>query len=93
MIKLSRDFKIDLLWGLVGGIVTTVVCAMLLNCGPSADTLAAGGKFSVNLEECNRTSKTLCESIACENIFRAQAGRAPRAVPAHCKSTDAGDEK
>ncbi len=45
-----------------------------------------GGKYTVAMEECNRTGKNLCESIACENHTRAAAGRLPRTVPPHCKS-------
>ena len=38
MKKLSREFKIDVAWGVVGGAVTAVVCAVLLNCSPKPVT-------------------------------------------------------
>jgi hypothetical protein len=34
MKKLSRDFKIDVAVGILGGAVTAAVCAALLNCSP-----------------------------------------------------------
>ncbi len=47
-------------------------------------------KYAANLEKCNREAKTLCESIACENVYREAEQRKPRTTPAHCK--DAGGD-
>ncbi len=69
-----------------------LVLISMTSCFPS-ETSVEGGKYTVNLEECNRTARNLCESIACENDWRARAGRFPRAVPAHCQTIkDAGAE-
>lgn len=70
--------------GIVGGVLTVVVSSAINGCFPSEPVLA-GGKYTFNLEECNRQAKTLCESISCENDWRAMAGRTPREVPQHCK--------
>lgn len=57
-----------------------------------SDIALRGGAYKANLDACNIEAKTLCESIACENIFRSISRpiREPRAVPKHCLSHDAG---
>lgn len=85
---MKQSWKNSLFWGIVGGFATLLVCRYLFGCVGSETALAAG-KYSANLEECNRTAKNLCESIACENHYRAAAGRFPRAVPVHCETIKA----
>jgi hypothetical protein len=69
-----------------------VLAIFMVRCFPS-ETSLQGGKYAARLEECNRNARDLCESIACENDWRANAGRFPRAVPTHCKTIkDAGAE-
>jgi hypothetical protein len=46
-------------------------------CAAAADT-ARPAEYGARLAECNRTSKTCTESIACENTARAEFGRALR---------------
>ena len=40
--------------------------------------------YAAELDACTATSKTLCESIACEQKVRAHYQRPARAVPATC---------
>ncbi len=86
----------DYVWGLVGGLLAVAACF------PN-ETALEGGKYATRLEECNRQSATLCESIKCENEWRGRAGRFPREVPAYCRTInsettvtivrDAGDDQ
>jgi len=89
---MKREWTIDLVWGIVGGIITVLVTAYFMGCFPNETTLE-GGKYATNLEECNRTAKTLCDSIKCENEWRARAGRLPRDMPKHCQSFDKAELK
>jgi hypothetical protein len=81
---MKRRWAIDIMFGIIAGILAVMVCTVMQGCFPSEPVLA-GGKYSFNLEECNRRAVTLCESVACENDWRALAGRMPREVPLHCK--------
>lgn len=65
------------------------IAVVIIACGASEVQLR-GGAYGANLEECNRNAKNLCQSIDCENHYRAKEGRFLRTVPAHC--LDAGKE-
>lgn len=45
---------------------------------------AKSAAYSGELDACTLTSKTLCESIQCENKVRARYQRPDRLVPAKC---------
>lgn len=78
---MSRNLKVDIAWAMLAG--TLAVC-----CAASM----SAAKYTANLEECNRNAKSVCESIACENLYRAAEKRQPRIVPVHCTVKDAGAE-
>ncbi len=81
---LSRDVKIDMLWGVFAGIVGVIVCSIFLGGCENAETRAEAALYAKGLRDCNATAKTLCESVACENRSRADAGRELRKEPSHC---------
>jgi hypothetical protein len=83
-----RSWSIDIAWALLAGAIA--VSCWSLSCGSNVAVDAA--RYSTNLEECNRNAKNLCESIACENHYRAAEKRPLRAIPPHCAITDAGVE-
>ena len=70
-----------------GLLSVAVVLALVGGCA-AAEAERKGAEYGVALERCNRVSTTLCASIACENIERADAGRPARALPTSCR--DAG---
>ena len=78
---MSHNLKVDIAWAVLAG--TLAVC-----CAASI----SGSQYTANLEECNRTAKNVCESIACENLYRAAVKHPPRIVPVHCIVKDAGAE-
>ena len=77
----ARNWKIDCVWALVAGTLAACTGAAI-----------SGAKYTANLEECNRNAKNICESIACENLYRAAVNRPPRIQPVHCVLKDGGNE-
>lgn len=51
---------------------------------PSPATLVKVTDYGIELEECNRTSTTCAQSIACENDARARHGRPLRDASKGC---------
>jgi hypothetical protein len=71
-------------------IVAVIFFAFTFTACDFGDGDTRGALYATTLEECNRTSKTLCESIACENHARAANGRGARPVPTSCYLKDSG---
>jgi len=80
-----RRWVPTILLGVIAGLLAVLFSSIVNGCNFPSEPILAGGKYTFNLEECNRQAKTLCESIACENDWRAMAGRMPRDLPLHCK--------
>lgn len=74
-------------WGRICGFASSdgetmraLLTIAAISCMPVLD--ASG--YAAKLEQCNRESRSLCESIVCENRVRLAAGREERRIPSHC---------
>lgn len=67
----------------LAGVMFVMHC---LGCTPAADAAA----YESELLDCNAESKSLCESVMCENRFRAARGRPLRSIIGIC--WDAGSD-
>ncbi len=91
MTKISREVKIDIIWAVLGGVLTVAFCAYAYGCSGVPATPVIAAKYQADLEECNRTATNLCESIACENRYRQSVHHPLRVTPSHCY-TDGGSK-